>query len=316
MGNPWQVLATPLHELAAGATTPVFRVLPLPPFKPVEVLAWPSPRNRWTLELRTKTETIPSRHGVVLETDVSACRSSAGASKTPASSTGGTPTTGTNRPADPPRASLALPVKVRFESAPDGAYVIAGTQPLVAAENKPLLTPFETLLPTVPVDIRYRKRGYRDAVLPQTTPSLNAIYRVQLQALPGFADVNLSVPAAGSDWTLSGVRVKKGAVVRIAATGEWSCGAGREPVDADGYPKNDAFNKYYQDPAQNPRLLWSANYGQLIARILPGGEIVAVGKQGALTASAEGEVALAINESPLGRRDNQGKLNVRITADP
>lgn len=315
MGNPWRVLATPFQELAAVDKPAPFRAQSIPPLKPVEILAWPSPRNRWNLEVRTRTELIPSSHGLILETDPSAFATPANSAKT-ASSPAGTVPAGSNRPAEVARPPVVLPVRVRFESAPDGAYVIAGSQPLVAAENKPMLTPFECLMPPVPVDIRFRKHGYRESMLAQTTPSANAVYRVKLVELPGFADVSLSVSANATDWTPSGVRAKRGARVRIAATGEWACGAGREPVDADGYPRNESFNKYYQDPAQNPRLLSSANYGQLLARILPGGDPVAVGRQGTLTASLDGEVALAINEAPLGRRDNRGKINVRITIDP
>lgn len=316
MGNPWRVLATPFQELAAGDKSAPFRAQSIPPLKPVEILAWPSPRNRWNLEVRTRTEMIPSRHGLLLETDPTAFASSDRATMA-ATSPAGTVSAGANRPVDgiaPP--PVVLPVRVRFESTPDGAYVIAGTQPLVAAENKPLLTPFECLMPPVPVDIRFKRRGYREFTLAQTTPSANAVYRVRLVELPGFADVSLSLSASATDWTPSGVRAKKGALVRIAATGEWTCGADREPVDADGYPRNESFNKYYRDPAQNPRLLGSANYGQLLARILPGEEPVAVGRQGTLTASIDGEVALAINEAPTGRRDNKGKINVRITIDP
>jgi hypothetical protein len=315
MGNPWRALATPFQELAAGDKPAPFRAQSIPPLKPVEILTWPSPRNRWNLEVRTRAELIPSSHGLILETDPSAFASPGGTAKT-ASSPVETVPAGSNRPAAVARPPVVLPVRVRFESAPDGAYVIAGSQPLVAAENKPLLTPFDCLMPPVPVDIRFKKRGYRESALAQTTPSANAVYRVKLVELPGFADVSLSVSANATDWTLSGVRAKRDARVRVAATGEWTCGAGREPIDADGYPRNETFNKYYQDPAQNPRLLGSANYGQLLARILPGGEPVAVGRQGTLTASMDGEVALAINEAPLGRRDNKGKIDVRITIDP
>jgi len=308
MGNPWQVKATPYQELAPGNAAPAFRIQSAPPFKPMEVAAWPSARNNWTLELRAKADRIPSRHAIVVETDAAACKQIPGGAPPPAAAAG--PATSAHGSGAP-----APTIKVRFESQPDGAVVLLNNQPLLE-QNKPLTTPFDYALSTNPVDIVFRKRGYKDAVLRQVFPTSNKPFHVTLEEAPGFADVTIPVSAtATTDWTPTGVSVKKGNQVRIAASGTWSCGSGGEMVDADGYPNNDAYFKYYVDPLQNPHIFPKANYGQLIARVLPNGEIASVGKQGAFLASTDGEVALAINEPPNARMDNRGKVSARIMVD-
>lgn len=298
MGNPWEAQATPYQELAPGNSAPAFRIQSVPPFKPLEVASWPSARNDWTIELRAKTSKIPSRHAVILETDAAACKQIPGGAPAPVAAAASAPT-----------------IKARFESQPDGAVVLLNNQPLLE-QNKPLMTPFDHALPTNAVDIIFRKRGYKDAVLLQVHPSSNTPFHVTLEEAPGFADTSIPVSAtAAADWTPTGVTVKKGNQVRIAASGTWSCGAGGEMVDADGYPNNDVYFKYYVDPLQNPRIFQKANYGQLIARVLPNGEIAAVGRQGAFLAPSDGEVALAINEPANARTDNHGKVSARILVD-
>ena len=129
-------------------------------------------------------------------------------------------------------------------------------------------------------------------------------------------DVTIPVSAASADWTPTGVRVRKGKQVHVTGSGTWSCGSDGEMVDANGYPNNDTYFKYYTDPLQNPRIFPKGNYGQLIARILPEGEVAAIGRQGTFTAAADGEVALTINEAVNARKDNRGKVSARVMVDP
>lgn len=307
MGNAWQVQATPYQELNPGSTAPAMRVQSLPPLKPVEVVGWPSARNNWTIELRTKADRIPSRHGVLVETDGAACKAVPGGAPAPTAVTGPATAVHSNTP--------AAMIKVRFESQPDGAFVLVGNLPL-ADQNKPLVTPFDYTLSSNPADITFRKRGYKDQVLRQMFPSTNSPFRVTLVEAPGFSDVTVVISATGAEWVPTGVRVRKGNQVRVAASGTWSCGSDGEMVDAGGYPNNDTYSKYYIDPIQSPRISPKGNYGQLIARILPDGEIAAVGRQGAFLVASDGEVALAINEAAGARKDNHGSVKVRIMVDP
>lgn len=300
MGQPWSATATPLQELIPGEPAPAFRAQSAPPLKPVDVLNWPSARNNWTIELRTKTETLPSQHGVVIEVDASAARALAGNS----------PIAGT------PARAAGPPAKVGFDTQPAGAAVIVDGRPLLTDDRKPLLTPCITVLPSGPTDLRFRKRGYQDLVMKQALVASNIVFRTRLVEIPGYEERTVVIAATGPEWTATGVHVKKGNQVRIAATGQWSCAAGGELVDADGYPNNDRFFRYYLNPAMSPRLFKLGNYGQLLARIQPGGEPEAVGKEGAFSAAADGEIQLTINEPVAARRDNHGQLTVRVTVDP
>ncbi len=316
MGNPWQVQATPYQELVPGNSTPAFRIQSVPPLRPLDVALWPEARNTWTIDLRAKADKIPSQHAIILEVDAAACKPLSGGAPTPPSPTAAAaPSTPALRAAayTPPAATL----KVRLESQPEGAWILVNNQPLTEL-NKPLTTPCDyTFASANPVDITFRKRGYKDAVLRQSVPASDKLFHVTLTEAIGFADVTVPVSAAASTaWTPTGVQVKKGHQIRIVAPGTWSCGSDGEMVDADGYPNNEAYGKYYMDPLQNPRLSTKANYGQLLARILPDGEIVALGKQGVFTASTDGEIALAINEALNARRDNRGTLKARILTNP
>ena len=308
MGNAWQVQITPFQELVPGSSTPAFRIQSVSPFRPLDVAVWPNSRNDWTIDLRAKADKIPSRHAVILEIDAAACKPLAGGAPAVAATAGPAAPVRTNAPAQM--------IKVRFESQPDGAFVLVNNQPLTE-QGKPLLTPCDSTLPATPADITFRKRGYKDNVLRQNVPVVDKPFHVTLVEAAGFSDVTVPVPAtSATEWTPTGVRVRKGNQVRITASGTWSCASDGELVNAEGYPNNDTYFKYYIDPLQNPRISSKANYGQLLARILPDGEIAAVGRQGAFTAAADGEVALAINEPLKARKDNRGSVKARIMVDP
>ncbi|MEO5366810.1 MAG: hypothetical protein H7831_10750 [Magnetococcus sp. WYHC-3] len=313
MGNPWQVQVSPYQELATDKAPPPFRIQSLPPAKTMEVSTWPDARNNWTIELRAKTTKIPSRHIILLETDAAACKPLSGGAATtpPSTATAGTAATPAPTPAAPPAT-----MKVRFESQPDGAAVLINNQPLLE-QNQPLLTPFYYTMPAAPADITFRKRGYKEAILRQVMPVANKPIHVTLEDAIGVTDVTIPVPANNTaEWTPTGVRARKGNRVRITANGTWSCGAGGEQVDANGYQNDDTYFKYYLDPIQNPRISTKAKYGQLIARILPDNEIFPIGNQGVFTVMAEGEVVLAINEQVQARKDNQNAIKARILVDP
>ena len=293
-GQPWTVQVTPYQEFVAPATAPLFRIQSQNKLKPVDVMSWPSARNNWTIEMRAQTTIIPSFHGIVIETDASACRGMAGGA--------GAADSGVQK------------VNTHFESTPPGAYILINGKPLVADNEKSLLTPFEALVPDETMDITFRKTGFEDQVMKQTKPSQGATFRVTLKPQAGFVEKTIVVSAANPEWLSTTIRVKKGDRVQIAASGSWTSGAVGESCDADGYPNNDKFLKYYSDASA--RITKSANFGQLIARILPGGEAVAVGKQTSFTADADGDLALCINTAISSRRDNKGQVMTHITVEP
>ncbi len=317
MGNRWQVQVTPYQEFVPGTAAPALRILSVPPALPMDVAAWPDAHNDWTIELRAKAGRIPSRHVILLEVDAAAAGRVVAGGAPVLPSTAPAPTGGAATPAGhSATAATATPsvakVKVRFESRPEGATVQVNSQ-VVQEQGQPLLTPFDYTLPASPVDLVYRKRGYLDGELKQVTPVSGQSLRVTLVEAPNTADVTSPLAAStNADWAPMRVRIKKGNQVRVTASGTWSCGPGGELVDAGGYPNDDTYFKYYSDPMQYPRLNNRANYGQLLARVLPDGAIVPIGRQGSFVAATDGELALAINEPATARKDNRGTLKVRM----
>ena len=293
-GQPWTVQVTPYQEFVAPATAPLFRIQSEAKLKPVDIMTWPSARNNWTIEMRVQTSIVPSFHGIVIETDASACHALAGG-------------------ASPANAAVQK-VSTHFESTPSGAYILINGKPLVADNEKPLFTPFEALVPNETMDITFRKTGFQDQVMKQTKPGQGVTFRATLLPQAGFVEKTIVVSAANPEWLSTTIRVKKGDRVQVSASGSWTIGAVGESCDADGYPNNDKFLKYYSDAST--RITKSANFGQLIARILPGGEAVAVGKQTSFAADADGDLALCINTAIGSRRDNKGQVSTRITVEP
>ncbi len=240
--QPYTVQLTPVREFTATDPAPAFRVMSLPPLAPVDVVAWPTAANGWSMDLRVRPARDGiSRHGFVLEVDAAA------------------------------RASRLLP----------GQTAPADPTPVAALRKPADATPAATPRPVV-----------------AATPTL------------------IRVAASAPGWVRTGLQVRKGARVQATVTGTWSCGQGGEAVDAEGYPNGDRFFRYYLDPQRNPRITQEANYGALIARVLPDGPMHALGKQASFAAEKAGEVVLAINEDPDSRRDNKGTMEVRLTVAP
>lgn len=73
-GAPWQAAVTPFRTLSLpGGVLPAMRIRALPERRPVDVVDWPSPRNRWMLEIRVRPPHAgASRHGVIVEIDAAA----------------------------------------------------------------------------------------------------------------------------------------------------------------------------------------------------------------------------------------------------
>ena len=115
-------------------------------------------------------------------------------------------------------------------------------------------------------------------------------------------------------WRSSGVDVRQGDDIAVAASGTWSCGSRREHVSANGYPNDRRYADYYADPRRFPRQTIAGNYGALLMRIGPaGGPIIPVGVAFKGKMQASGRLYFDINEGhgQQFRRDNAGTLEVR-----
>ncbi|MGI6496652.1 MAG: hypothetical protein ACOX5G_11330 [Kiritimatiellia bacterium] len=288
----------PVHELVVGDTLPVFRAVPEGD-RPVDVVAWPSPRNGWTLELRARPGPDPARP-LRFRLDV-------------ADGTAHLRPLDGAEAADPAEAAPAIPV--RFESDPPGATVLLDGA-LLSERGRALRTPFDASIPPDEIrEVRFRKRGCLDSAYRGVTPRPGT-FRATLRPDPAHIDRTLSIRANRPGWQTSRIPLKKGETVILSATGAWQCG-GDTPVDALGYPNDDRFFAFYLDPKAYPRIVPAENFGCLLARIGPDGEIVPFRSlRIPFTADADGILVFAPNEAPETRRDNRGTLDVRVTSAP
>lgn len=278
---------------------PAFRAESLRGERPVDVLQWPSPDNDWEMTVRARPgPQAPSRHGIEIWVG--------GPGSEKLEVVGGV---------DPERAapdSDAPVVRVAIRTQPEGALVYVDRR-LIRPELEPARTPCIVHMQQGPRDIVLRLRGYEDAVInafeAREGRTLNWTFRKD----PYFLERTVQV-SARTPWRPAGVTVQAGDRLSITASGTWSCGPGRERVDAEGYPNNEQFYRYYFDPVAHPRQTNRANYGALIMRIGDRGEMLPVGTRLTLTAETSGELYLDINESDDGRarRDNTGALTVQI----
>jgi hypothetical protein len=263
-----------------------------------DVMAWPSARNGWKLELRCRPQG-DATHALRLDVSRASAqlKAVAGAKDSAASEP------------DVPR------VTVKVVSRPEGAGVwVDGRMQLQG--RQPLLTPCEVALPAGGADILLRKQGHLDGRLGKVVPKEGQVVQAVLTADPDFVDRTLRVQAlvAGGH---SGVTLKAGQRVRLSVEGQWGCGSRGELVGPEGYDIAK-FPQYYVNPALTPRVTTDASYGALLVRVGATGVWQTVGKALTLKADVSGPLVFEINEAPERnlRRDNKGALQVRVQSVP
>jgi len=310
-GQPYRVELQPFRELVGGAALPTCRLRSVPGTFGVDVVAWPSARNDGKLELRVRPgRGTPSHHACLVEIDAAspALKAIPGVDGGEGASRSGDPDTG-------PEAGDMPRVRVNLSSDPAGAFVSVNGR-LLALGGQALRTPFGFELPATPLEIRFRQEGFLDVIYKDATPKADSVLHARLHRDPDYVEEVITVPAGGKGWQTTRIRVKTGQRVRLSATGKWSCGPGREAVDARGYPNDATFFKYYLDPTQYPRQLNGANYGALLVRVAPDGPSEALGNERTFQPTVDGTLSFDINEGAAARHDNSGVLKVRILVAP
>jgi hypothetical protein len=241
----------------------------------------------------------PCRHAVELEA------SWAGASAVPAIGE-------TTAPGDTPAATNRPPVRIEIRTEPPGALVYVDRS--LHAENEQIVrTPCTITVPEGGHRVRLTMEGYQDGVFDGFDCRDGKVLAWTFRKEAGLQETQVRVLAIGR-WKSSGVSVRAGEQIAVEASGTWSCGVRREPVDGNGYPNDPRFFFYYVDPKRSPRQVKEANYGALLMRVGPGGEPIVVGSARRLTVPASGTLYFDINETDdfKAREDNAGSLQVRI----
>ncbi|MCX7590117.1 MAG: PEGA domain-containing protein [Kiritimatiellae bacterium] len=303
-GQPFETIYEPIRVLAPGPGYS-FRVKSLVGREAAEVLEWPTPKNGWTLVVRARPSgEVPSRHGLEIEVGFPGAKDLA-------------PLQGDKDNEEEPEITDKLPrVKITIRTDPEGAYVYIDGRPYRDGAAF-LQTPCTVPLSTKPHNIRLRKFGYKDAAVDGFVPQEGRVVSLKLDPDSRYVNTTIKV-SAKRPWQTSRIKVDKGDRILIRATGKWCCGSGGEWVDAEGYPNDKQFFRYYLNPKMSPRQKAGANYGALLMRIGPDGPVFAVGTKFSTTAPVDGELFFDINEvTDTGtRRDNDGVLTVEIKKAP
>lgn len=303
LGQPFETIYEPIRALTPGPGY-FFRVKSIPGREVAEVLEWPSANNNWTMIVRARPSgEVPSRHGLEIEVGFPGAKDLAlihGEQE---------------EEMDLPEDNLPR-VRVTLKTDPEGAYVYVDGRPLRQGAAF-LQTPCVVPLTTKPHNIRMRKFGFKDGAVDGFVPQEGGLLSLKLEPDPRYASGVITVSAKRT-WQPSKFRVEKGDRIVIKATGKWRCGSGGEWVDAEGYPNDKQFFRYYLNPQMSPRQKPGANYGALLMRIGANGPVYAVGTKFTTTASEEGELYFDINEATDTklRRDNDGTLSVEIKKAP
>lgn len=263
----------------------------------VDLLEWPSAANGFKLTIRAPaTERYPSLHGFDLEV---ALPGSPGAPF------------GNIRPSqtsDKP----AKPHVIALITSPEGAivYLNGSIYPRVR-------TPCRLPVPPDTRSLALALPGYAPFIMTNTTFSNGQTIRWNFAPDPRIQRATFPASANATSWHDTGITINAGDSVGISANGQWTCGAGKEPCDASGYPNNQSFYRYYMDSTSAPRLTASANYGALVMRIGEKGRIQPVPSM-RFSAVDSGKLFLSINEAQTDnlRSDNTGTLMVSAVVIP
>ena len=255
----------------------VFRLKRMDDHLPVQVLSWPRNETEGALSVRTPNASQwPARVGFEIQYA---------------------------RTGD----LIAVPVVTE----PAGATIWVNGE-LYREGGEDQLTPCVLRLPAGTYEIRLRADGFQEAGSADMEIRPGVRMAVRLKPSSTSEPITLRIDPRAM-WAHSGVSVRKGDRVRIAAEGEWAANS-KDACGPDGYPNTLEYSHLYLEPRNSPRQIRDRAYGMLIGRI-GDGKPFAVGSKGSFASPADGPLAFDINEIDMAerRRDNRGQLSVTIT---
>ncbi|MBC7264337.1 MAG: hypothetical protein H5T64_08245 [Chloroflexi bacterium] len=114
----------------------------------------------------------------------------------------------------------------------------------------------------------------------------------------------ISVPASDAAGIHTGLDVRRGDTTKFHAQGRWCWRDGSECSDRDGTPGRPW-------PEERPTILDGEPFGKLIGRV--GDWMFAIGSTAVVTAAADGELLLLMNDRVGYYHDNSGSITVEVT---
>jgi hypothetical protein len=290
-----------VHQQVAMQDGMLFRLKRIHFTNGVDLVEWPKRENGFQLVIRVKsTGLFPSYHAFDLQVSLPG----GDLSKVVKGSTleGATPI------AKPPP-----PLTLTLLTSPEGASVYVDN-----ILQKQVNTPCRIPITKGDHSLGLALPGYAPLSVTNYSFTTNRTIRWTFLPDPRIQKKSITVSANATTWTPSDVTINKGDTLVIRAEGQWSCAPGKELCDANGYPNNAAFYRYYMDSASYPRRTSTAGYGALVMRIGSDIKIHPVKKELRIIAPETGSIFLDVNESEDNkfRSDNTGTIVVNLTVIP
>jgi hypothetical protein len=281
----------------------VYRLKRIPSMDPVTVLEWPRPQNDYSLTIRTSASTkYPCPNGFELQVSLPEAELMALFPSARQETVGDT-----NAP----------PVSVQIDTEPTGAVVYVDNVAYRDGDGF-RRTPCELKLLPGRHAVHVALPGYLDMGVPNFNFETNTSFTWRFKLDPRATRKVIKVSSV-TPWTSTGIKIDKGDLVIIDASGTWSCGVKKETCGPEGYsPRSQQFYHYYLSPESSPRQLPGADYGALLMKVGDSGAPRAVGKKLKLIAKEDGLVYFDINEVTDNRlrRDNAGAMEVQVLVAP
>jgi hypothetical protein len=283
------------------------RLKPVDGMRPVDVIAWPSARNDWSLEVRTShCDEIPCLHGFLLE--ASELERGGIAVK-------------------PDARKIAVPIRTE----PPGAVLYLDGNRYFTPRGDFPVTPLTAMMEPGRRRIRLVLKHHLDYIIESYLARAGAAIDVDLLHESEIDGWEREL-RTGLGWWDSRIDVRVGDRIWVAPRGGWACGRRGEVVGAAGYPPGE-YPHYYAGSEAGARRIENAAYGALLMKIDPGrfpppgamappaaaeSEPIVVDGLTGVDVRIPGSVLFDVNEAEgrEHRRDNRGSMSLKIVVIP
>lgn len=284
----------------------VWRLKSIEDHSGVDVLYWPTARNKYVLQFRTRRASVyPAKQGFVLE---AACPDE-----------NITKLLGTVK-----KATTPAPQKIRIQmleisvqTEPRGAYVLVDGKKAKDRYGAVCKTPCKALMTPGTHEVTLQLKHFEDKTAPAFTARHGASITWRFTPSKDLDWKEFEIEA-GKGWKKTSVKVWEGQSFLVQAAGQWVCGARGDLCGPQGYVPTKQPH-YYRGSTQLKKYT-QANYGALLMRIGEIGQTNYFGQHLLWKPDWEdqGSIYFDVNEADdrALRKGNRGRLKVRIAVLP
>lgn len=311
----------------------VFRLLRSSGFKDVDVLSWPSEKNCWTLQIRTKNlqpgEQLPVKHAFVFQVSLPDIdreklfgKNALSVSSQNESAETSSPQKNkkTNQDKIEKSSTKTTMTEITVNSVPSGAEIYVNDKQYTIPSGEKVYTPAKIKIPEGVYNIRLSKFGYDDKIIEnldtKTKPSIN----LELSKKQNAQFHNIKLPANANSWTNTKILVKKNDKISVEITGTWAPGKSSDKCGPEGLPNITKYYDYYSSDINDTRQDKTLPFGALLMKIGENGKINHIKTRNFQFSAIEGTaqpIFFDINEKEgKPRKTNTGALQISIVVIP